>query len=155
MDTRSRGPYKGSPYMVRTRARSKRYFTPAEASRVLPLVRAIVREVVDITAEVKVLAGELGRPRLPGERREVVEGEIEARRDRLMALRREVDQLGIELKDFERGLVDFPALHHGEEVCICWCFGEDTIAWWHDRRTGFTGRRPIATLETGGAAAHG
>ncbi len=47
------------------------------------------------------------------------------------------------MKDLDSGLVDFPALHEGETVLLCWQLGEDEIAWWHHEEDGFAGRRPL------------
>ena len=54
------------------------------------------------------------------------------------------DDLGIQIKDVERGLIDFPAWREDRVVLLCWHLGEgDTIEWWHDVEAGFAGRRPI------------
>ena len=61
-------------------------------------------------------------------------------------LARLVDEIiahGAQVKDLDSGLVDFPALHHGETVLLCWQLGEDEIAWWHRVDDGFAGRRPL------------
>jgi hypothetical protein len=52
---------------------------------------------------------------------------------------------GAELKSIEDGLLDFPTHVGGVAAYWCWRAGEDDIAWWHPRDTGFAGRRPIAT----------
>ena len=56
----------------------------------------------------------------------------------------ELEALGVQLKDFERGLVDFPSLREGRVVLLCWQLGEgDELEWWHDVDTGFAGRTPL------------
>ena len=56
----------------------------------------------------------------------------------------ELDDLGIQLKDFERGLIDFPSLRDGRVVLLCWQLGEgDELEWWHDVDAGFAGRTPL------------
>jgi hypothetical protein len=50
---------------------------------------------------------------------------------------------GAQVKDLDRGLVDFPALREGEEVCLCWQVGEDDIRYWHGLDEGFAGRKPL------------
>ncbi len=50
---------------------------------------------------------------------------------------------GVEIKDFERGLCDFPHLRDGRVVYLCWQRGEVQIEWWHDTDAGFAGRQPI------------
>ena len=52
-----------------------------------------------------------------------------------------LEGLGVQLKDFERGLVDFPYLRDGRIVLLCWQLGEgDRLEWWHDVEAGFGGR---------------
>jgi hypothetical protein len=56
----------------------------------------------------------------------------------------ELEALGVQLKDYERGLLDFPSMREGRVVLLCWQLGEgDRIEWWHDLETGFAGRQPI------------
>ena len=56
----------------------------------------------------------------------------------------ELEAMGVQLKDFERGLVDFPSLRDGRVVLLCWQMGEgDELEWWHDVDAGFAGRTPL------------
>ena len=56
----------------------------------------------------------------------------------------ELETLGVQLKDFERGLIDFPSLRDGRVVLLCWQLGEgDELEWWHDVDAGFAGRTPL------------
>ena len=56
----------------------------------------------------------------------------------------ELEAVDIVLRDFERGLVDFPALRDGVEVYLCWLVDEeDEIGFWHEPEAGFAGRRPL------------
>jgi len=59
----------------------------------------------------------------------------------------ELNEIGVELKDPLRGLLDFPALRQGRRVYLCWQSGETTIDWWHEIRDGFPGRQPIIDEE--------
>jgi hypothetical protein len=53
----------------------------------------------------------------------------------------ELESMGVQLKDFDRGLVDFPSLRDGRVVLLCWQIGEgDCVEWWHDVDAGFAGR---------------
>jgi hypothetical protein len=56
----------------------------------------------------------------------------------------ELDQDGIQLKDYVRGLIDFPSERDGRIVLLCWQLGEpDEIGWWHEIEAGFAGRQPL------------
>lgn len=56
----------------------------------------------------------------------------------------ELEELGVQLKDYERGLIDFPSLRDGRVILLCWQLGEgDQIEWWHDVEAGFAGRQPL------------
>lgn len=59
---------------------------------------------------------------------------------RFQQILREFSSLGVQIKDVDAGLVDFPHLMNGEEVFLCWRLGEDTISYWHHLDSGFTGR---------------
>jgi hypothetical protein len=129
-----------------------RHFTPDEANAALDQVRPLVEQmVVRRRAHVEAL-----------ERQEELEGRIRgngggippaeladaaAEVDRqARSLARAVDdivELGVEVKDLDEGLVDFPALRRGETVLLCWQLGEDEIGYWHSPADGFAGRRPL------------
>lgn len=55
----------------------------------------------------------------------------------------EIEEIGFQVKDLDIGLIDFPTLYRGEEVCLCWKLGEDDIEFWHGATEGFRGRKPI------------
>lgn len=62
----------------------------------------------------------------------------------LAELTNELDSLGIQLKDFALGLIDFPCMYEGRVVFLCWKLGEgNKIEWWHDVEAGFAGRQPL------------
>jgi hypothetical protein len=122
-------------------------FTVEEANALLPSVRKIVgriqrshkavsryREVAKKAAE----AAEQGGGGISeGVQYAVVLSEL------TLALT-ELEALGVQLKDFERGLIDFPSLRDGRVVLLCWQMGEgDELEWWHDVDTGFAGRTPL------------
>ena len=54
-----------------------------------------------------------------------------------------IASMSIELKDIEQGLIDFPAIRHGEIVYLCYRLGEPEIASWHTLDSGFAGRQPL------------
>ena len=56
----------------------------------------------------------------------------------------ELETLGVQLKDQERGLIDFPSMREDRVILLCWHLGEgDRIEWWHDVEAGFAGRQPL------------
>src|SRR5581483_7805155 len=55
----------------------------------------------------------------------------------------ELAERGVQVKDVDEGLVDFPALRRGETVLLCWRLGEDEVSYWHTLEAGFAGRRPL------------
>ena len=56
---------------------------------------------------------------------------------------RQIDDAGVQVKDLDEGLLDFPAEHEGEEVLLCWKVGEPEVAYWHGLDEGFAGRKPL------------
>ena len=123
----------------------KHRFTPAEANRTLPLVKQIVRDVLDKGRELRSLASSQSEPGVAVRVREL---EVELRE-----LAAELERIGCSYKDwgFEAGLVDFPSEIDGEEVLLCWRSDEDSVAWFHTYDAGFAGRTPIPEelLESG------
>jgi hypothetical protein len=60
----------------------------------------------------------------------------------------ELEGLGILIKSFEEGLLDFPSKRFNEEVWLCWKLGEDKIKFWHGKNEGFMGRKPLSVRGT-------
>ncbi|HKY60761.1 MAG TPA: DUF2203 domain-containing protein [Gemmatimonadota bacterium] len=114
-----------------------RLFSRDEAERMLPLVRSIVRGMMEDHAERQALLDRLDPGGEPGR----VRPEIDALTDRLVEGARELERLGAEFKGVELGLVDFPTLRDGRLAYLCWQYGEDRIRFWHSVETGYAGRR--------------
>ena len=55
----------------------------------------------------------------------------------------EIESIGCEIKGIREGLVDFPSIREGREVCLCWRMPEKEISFWHGLDAGFSGRQPI------------
>ena len=56
----------------------------------------------------------------------------------------ELHEIGVQLKDYTRGLIDFPSMRDGRIVLLCWQLGEgESIEWWHEVEEGFAGRQPL------------
>ena len=66
--------------------------------------------------------------------------------ERLDALVHQILDTGVQIKDINLGLLDFSAMREGREVYLCWKYGEDEIAYWHEVDAGFAGRQPISTF---------
>jgi hypothetical protein len=132
--------------------RGKKYYTPAEANAALPLVRAIVRDITALAESLRERHDRLARlsPReregLDGPHREEVEkilAEFEHDQDQMRQYTQELVDLGIELKDYFIGLIDFPCWMDGREVYLCWKMGEPEVGHWHETNAGFAGRRKL------------
>jgi hypothetical protein len=56
----------------------------------------------------------------------------------------ELHEMGVELKDHDRGLIDFPSMRGERIVYLCWQYGDgDEVSWWHETDAGFAGRKPL------------
>ena len=124
----------------------KKYFSVAEATDALTLVRRIVEDIVcnyerlcELHATCRSFDGNANAAEIEGIRQEYA-----ATTDRLSELNEELDSIGCELKDYHLGLVDFPARLHGREVCLCWQLGEGALSYWHEIDGGSTSRRLIS-----------
>lgn len=114
-------------------------FTVEEANRALPLVKAIVH---DIVANYKAIRETMEKLNERPDHQEM-QDRVENLKDELMANVDELHRLGIELKSFEIGLVDFYHVRDEKLVYLCWKLGEETINWWHDLESGYSGRQPL------------
>lgn len=57
-----------------------------------------------------------------------------------------LERLGVVVKNFDTGLVDFPCLFEGREIFLCWKLGEPRISYWHELEDGFAGRKEIVDM---------
>lgn len=126
----------------------KKYFSVPEANRALPYVTRVVEDVVQVYSQIVDLRHQIESPEEAGDT-DALERQYEAHMDRLSELVDELHMVGVELKDFEKGLVDFPAVHEGREVLLCWHQGEDRVLHWHEVDAGFDGRQPVEQLHEG------
>ena len=131
-------------------ARIKLY-TVDEAERTLPLVKRIVRDIMTHYDEHEKRL--LERKKLPltppagsgaEERAFQLEREMESNRTEVIRCQGELEIMGIELKDYHVGLLDFYSRYDGRIVFLCWKSDEgDTLSFWHDLQAGFPGRQHI------------
>jgi hypothetical protein len=66
--------------------------------------------------------------------------------EKLDALVHQILDTGVQIKDINIGLLDFSAMRDGHEVYLCWQYGEEDIAYWHELDAGYAGRLPIDTF---------
>jgi len=136
----------------------RQYFSVASANQTLPLVRAIVSDIVELYREVRDREERLtrimrGRPKdsrpddLYTEEVEQVRQDLERDVERLQGFIDELQELGVEFKDPVMGLVDFPAKRDGKEICLCWKLGEPSVDYWHTVESGFQGRQSLNETE--------
>lgn len=123
----------------------KKYFTVDEANRALPYVSRVVADVVAVHGQVLELRQHIESSDADAE--DVAnQRAYDERMERLSDLVEELQGAGVELKDFEKGLIDFPAVFEGREVLLCWHQGEDQVTHWHEVDAGFAGRQPVELL---------
>ena len=123
----------------------ERIFTLAEASGLLPRLRSVLQDIGDAWRRMKELNPEIQKVRdkvpLDGFSPHGVDYVDSV--SRLLFLLHQVKEMGVLLKDVEKGLCDFPYMRQGRVVYLCWHLGEDSIEYWHDIEAGFGGREPL------------
>jgi len=131
----------------------ERTFTLPEAQALLPVLESLLKSAIaskkrmeEVQAEMQQLSGRiflLGGVRvdLPAVTRRKAEGEKAAHR--LKDTLDEISATGVQVKDLDVGLLDFPCRVDGEIILLCWKLGESAIEHWHGVSEGFAGRKPI------------
>jgi hypothetical protein len=115
-----------------------KHFTPAEARSTLPLVKKIVKDILDTSREMRLYAEDLGENIYDNPALKKMAEQI----NHFMA---ELEEIGCFYKDwnFTIGLVDFPSVIRGKEVMLCWKSDEDDIRFYHEIESGYSARKPI------------
>jgi hypothetical protein len=128
-------------------------FTLEEAQSLLPVLESLLKRAVEgrqsaqeaesgladlarriyLNGGMKVDVGNVARQR----------AEIEGHMERVRESIAEIDSIGVQVKDIEAGLLDFPCRMDDEIVLLCWRMGETAIEHWHSVDSGFQGRQPI------------
>jgi hypothetical protein len=129
-----------------------RLFTPDEANALLeqvgPLAERLVerkRALDEAEAARAALLGRIagnGGDLTPSEVADAV-ARVEREAPAIAAIVDELERLGVQVKDLDLGLLDFPWERDGEVVLLCWRVGEDEIGYWHGVDEGFAGRKPL------------
>ena len=129
----------------------KKTYTVEEANAMLPLLRVILRDIVNLANELREQNERLshmqhgqGLDKAHQEEVQQLVEEFECGQDRMREFEEELQKLGVELKDYFTGLIDFRHVRDGREVYLCWRLGEAEVAHWHELNAGFSGRRELA-----------
>jgi hypothetical protein len=122
----------------------QKHYTREEARALLPQIRQWLKRLGELRAEFAKCEATLKELMAPGRD---LGGEVVNRWVRLMPEIRELllefQRREIQIKDLERGLIDFPAIMDGKEVFLCWEQAEDDIEFWHDLEAGYGGRERL------------
>jgi len=124
---------------------AQKYFTLQEANETLDMIRPLMDEVQAIRLKIlknqpeawsaiEKSAGNGGNRTLSNMVQDF---------EKFDALIHRIQATDVLIKDINLGLLDFPALKDGREVYLCWQYGEDDIAFWHEVEAGYAGRQPI------------
>ncbi len=123
----------------------ERIFTLSEANSLLPQLEELLTEIrhlrkflVSIEAEIKKASGHAaqdgGSPFGPSYLKTL---------ERIIKNIEQINELGVLVKDLEKGLCDFAYMMDGRVVYLCWKLGESEIGWWHETNAGFAARQPL------------
>ena len=128
-----------------------KFFSVEEANKALPLVKAIVGDIVrqfqvvnELKQRLASLHNDRRRPSTDPYAEETAQSqaELDSEESKLATYIEELSRLGVELKGPD-GLCDFPSLRDGREVSLCWRHGEPAVTHWHEKNAGFAGRQPL------------
>jgi hypothetical protein len=132
---------------------SDRTFTLDEAQSLLPVLESLLRTAIDskklmeaVEAELQALShrvflnGGTHVDVIPIARRKAERAKAEQRAKDALA---EIDSIGVQVKNLDIGLLDFPCLVDGRIILLCWKLGEKSITHWHGTQEGFAGRKPV------------
>lgn len=130
-----------------------REFSPTEANRLLPELRAQLIDLRSLQGQARTKYEEMRNIRQVGYRKDgnlIMLSDYQAAKvefDGIVAkandLLTEINEVGCRVTDIEAGLVDFPSEVDGEKVFLCWKLDEPEVRYYHGPEEGFAGRRPI------------
>src|SRR5882724_9640269 len=111
-------------------------FTLEEAHSLLPVLRSLIKRAMDDKGAIEAVEKELQDLK----HRILLSGGLFVDVKDTLA---EIDAIGVQVKDLDIGLLDFPCVVEDEIVLLCWKYGEEKIEFWHGMEEGFKGRKPI------------
>jgi len=128
-------------------------FTLDEAQSLLPVLESLLKRAMESKAAAEGVQSELSalarRIYVSGgmfvdvgkvaARRQTLEEHVKRARETVQ----EIDEIGVQVKDLDSGLLDFPCRMDDDVVLLCWKSGESAIEHWHTMESGFSGRQPI------------
>jgi hypothetical protein len=130
-----------------------KHFTLDEAQSLLPVLESLLNRAIEARRKAEEIGEEMQELNhkifLSGgmfldvdslrKRRKGYDAQLQTVKDTLA----EIDAIGVQVKDIDTGLLDFPCLIDGETVLLCWKMGENRIEFWHTLEGGFAGRQPL------------
>jgi hypothetical protein len=133
--------------------RLSKTFTLSEAQTLLPVVEALLRraqtagvrageiemEMQQLSQRIFLSGGMHVDVTVTARRRAELDKSVQEAKDTVS----EIEEIGVQLKDLEQGLLDFPCVIDGKTVLLCWKLGEKEIGYWHAPEDGFAGRKPL------------
>jgi hypothetical protein len=131
-----------------------RLFSAEEANEALGTVRPLVAQLVAARERFLARSGRLAEVKgkvagngggLDPAEVQVAQDDVDEEAVTIGALLADLEEAGVQVKDLDRGLVDFPAKHpeSGDVVLLCWHLGEEQVDYWHGLEEGFAGRKPL------------
>ena len=128
-------------------------FTLDEAHSLLPVLESLLKRAIEAKRAAEMVEAELGdlarRIHLSGgmlvdsAKVAKLRADMDEHLQRVRESIAEIDAIGVQVKDIDTGLLDFPCLIDGETVLLCWKMGENRIEFWHTLEGGFAGRQPL------------
>jgi hypothetical protein len=124
--------------------RFEKHYTLQQARALLPRVQEWLKQIADLRGKLQKHDSKIETLMEPGSD---VGGTVVNRWVEILAQLKEVlvefQRREIQIKDLDRGLIDFPAIIQGREVFLCWESGEEDIEFWHDLDAGYAGRERL------------
>jgi hypothetical protein len=127
------------------------FFTPIRANSILPQVSSKFAYILNQREKILELQSELSLAIQQDNGHEKffrIKNQINKSITEMYHQIEEFEEMGIMIKSFEEGLIDFAAKRFDEEVWLCWKLGEDKVRFWHRKDEGFMGRKPLSIKGT-------
>ena len=123
------------------------YFSVSDANEILPLVIKKFDYAKKAKAEVMKMEQQLTSemtPTISLEEYNINKRKLNSSITKFYQSIEDLENTGVSLKGLDEGLLDFPAKRFDEEIWLCWKEGETEIKFWHEKDSGFMGRKPIS-----------